>query len=376
MNALYAAAGEKVARMTGQPDTHSAHITTGAAAAISMCTAGLLTGADEALVHQLPDVSGIHKHEVILDGHDAHDGHTRWSQAIKLTGAKVVIAGGRNNPMNAESLSAKLASGRVMLVLYFENGEETRVENQQMRFEDVLKIAHAHGAMVAVDAAARIPPASNLSKFAKMGADAVIFSGGKHMRAPQTSGVLFARREIIEAARLNGSPNEQSICRGMKVAKEDVAAFVAALRALLNAEEKAGGQMAGYEAAVERMQRAFSEVTGIVAARRVCPGDASIQPNDIPRLYVDIVPPPPADGPIQMTKVDHGSPLDIKPVDPPTRLSFELVNGEPRIAALPSETGIIINPQTMSEGDEKILLRRVAEVMQSGVIAISGESKL
>lgn len=43
MNKLYAAAGEKVARMTGQPDTHSAHITTGASAAISMLTAALLT---------------------------------------------------------------------------------------------------------------------------------------------------------------------------------------------------------------------------------------------------------------------------------------------------------------------------------------------
>jgi hypothetical protein len=36
-------------------------------------------------------------------------------------------------------------------------------------------------------------------------------------------------------------------------------------------------------------------------------------------------------------------------------LSYHLVNGEPRIAALPSETGIIIkNPQTMSEEDETV----------------------
>ena len=180
MNALYREAGDKVARMTEQPDSHTAHITTGAAAAISLCTAALLTGQDEALVHQLPDVSGIHKHEVILDGHDSHDGHTRWQQAIKLTGAKVILAGSRDNPMTAESLKTKLASGKVMLVLYFENGESTRKANGQMPFEDVLKISHAAGAMVGIDAAARIPPASNLSRFAKMGADAVIFSGGKH----------------------------------------------------------------------------------------------------------------------------------------------------------------------------------------------------
>jgi uncharacterized pyridoxal phosphate-dependent enzyme len=376
MNALYREAGDKVARMTEQPDSHTAHITTGAAAAISLCTAALLTGQDEALVHQLPDVSGIHKHEVILDGHDSHDGHTRWQQAIKLTGAKVILAGSRDNPMTAESLKTKLASGKVMLVLYFENGESTRKANGQMPFEDVLKISHAAGAMVGIDAAARIPPASNLSRFAKMGADAVIFSGGKHLRGPQTSGVLFARRQIIDAVRLNATPNEEAICRGMKVAKEDVVAFVAALRAFLEEEGEHGGQqMAGYEAAVERMREGFAVVKGVVAARRVCPGDPSIQPNDIPRLYVDIVHPgAPSDGPMMMTHINHGSPLEIQPTDPATALSHALVNGEPRIAALPSETGIIINPQTMSAEDETILLSRVTEILDSGVCG--GHAKL
>jgi|EP01047_Picozoa_sp_COSAG01_P044381 hypothetical protein len=40
--------------------------------------------------------------------------------------------------------------------------------------------------------------------------------------------------------------------------------------------------MDGFEASVERMRLAFAAVEGVVGARRVCPGDASIQPNDIP----------------------------------------------------------------------------------------------
>ena len=82
-----------------------------------------------------------------------------------------------------------------------------------MLFEYVLEISHAAGAMVGIDAAARIPPASNLSRFAKMGADAVIFSGGKHLRGPQTSGVLFARRHIVEAARMNGTVRTRKLQR-------------------------------------------------------------------------------------------------------------------------------------------------------------------
>lgn len=38
--------------------------------------------------------------------------------------------------------------------------------------------------------------------------DFVIFSGGKAVRGPQTSGLLLGRSELIESARLNGSPNE------------------------------------------------------------------------------------------------------------------------------------------------------------------------
>ena len=72
--------------------------------------------------------------------------------------------------MTAAALQETLQSGRVMLILYFENGEDTRVENGQMKFEDVLALGHKAGAMVAMDAAARIPPASNLSRFAKLGA--------------------------------------------------------------------------------------------------------------------------------------------------------------------------------------------------------------
>ena len=83
-----------------------------------------------------------------------------------------------------------------------------------------------------LDVAAQLPPRSNLSRWTRMGfgarrggkgevhfprrlpsaspptPDFVIFSGGKGIGGPQTSGLLLGRTELIEAARLNGSPNE------------------------------------------------------------------------------------------------------------------------------------------------------------------------
>jgi L-seryl-tRNA(Ser) seleniumtransferase len=39
---------------------------------------------------------------------------------------------------------------------------------------------------------------------------------------PQCSGILFGRKDLVEAALRNGSPYEGSICRPMKVGKEEI----------------------------------------------------------------------------------------------------------------------------------------------------------
>ena len=82
-----------------------------------------------------------------------------------------------------------------------------------MALAEVIKIAHAYGVNVIVDGAAQLPPVSNLWKYTRAGVDFSIFSGGKHMRGPQTSGLLLGREEAIHAARLNGSPNEETVGR-------------------------------------------------------------------------------------------------------------------------------------------------------------------
>jgi L-seryl-tRNA(Ser) seleniumtransferase len=53
-----------------------------------------------------------------------------------------------------------------------------------------------------VDAAAELPPASNLRRFIDEGADLVVFSGGKGIGGPSASGILCGRRHLIGAALL------------------------------------------------------------------------------------------------------------------------------------------------------------------------------
>jgi L-seryl-tRNA(Ser) seleniumtransferase len=72
-----------------------------------------------------------------------------------------------------------------------------------------------------------------------MGFDLVTFSGGKGMRGPQCSGLLLGRKDLIQAARKNDSPNSNSIGRGLKVGKEEIVGLVAAIDWFLDQDESA-----------------------------------------------------------------------------------------------------------------------------------------
>jgi L-seryl-tRNA(Ser) seleniumtransferase len=56
----------------------------------------------------------------------------------------------------------------------------------------------------------------------------VVISGGKGLLGPQSTGILAGRRDLVEAATLNASPND-GVGRGMKVGKEEVIALIVAL---------------------------------------------------------------------------------------------------------------------------------------------------
>jgi L-seryl-tRNA(Ser) seleniumtransferase len=82
--------------------------------------------------------------------------------------------------------------------------------------EKCLSITKRTGVPVLVDAANMLPPWSNMPKLGALGVDLIAISGGKHMRAPQCSGILAGRKDLIHAAGLNSSPNSDSLGRPMK----------------------------------------------------------------------------------------------------------------------------------------------------------------
>jgi L-seryl-tRNA(Ser) seleniumtransferase len=191
-------------------------VTSGAAGAMAVATAACMAGADDKYVWQLPDTTGL-KHEVIMVG-----GRSAFDNAIRLTGAKLVLA------YSPEELTNAINENTAMIYTT-DLGE---------KLERELAIAKDRKVPILLDDAAGIPPADNARLYARMKIDLYAFSGGKGLCGPQCSGLLLGRKDLIEAALANSSPREGSVCRAMKVGKEEVIGCLTALETWLNLDEK------------------------------------------------------------------------------------------------------------------------------------------
>jgi uncharacterized pyridoxal phosphate-dependent enzyme len=205
--------GRRLAELTG---AESGMITSGAAGAMAVATAGCMAGTDDKFIWQLPDTTGL-KHEVVMSG-----GRSAFDSAIRLTGAKLVLA------YSPEELANAINENTAMIYT-------THLGDELQRD---LAIAKDHKVPMLLDDAAGIPPADNARLYARMGIDLYTFSGGKGLRGPQCSGVLLGRKDLIEAALMNASPREGAVCRPMKVGKEEMIGCLTALETWLNLDEK------------------------------------------------------------------------------------------------------------------------------------------
>lgn len=233
---LQRAAGKRLAELSG---AESGMVASGAAGAMASAAAGCMAGTDPAKIWQLPDTTGM-KSEVVMSG-----GRSAFDSAIRLTGAKLVVARTLDE--------AEAAIGPSTAMIYTTDLGE--------KLQRTIELAKRKNAPLLLDDAAGIPPIENLKLYAKMGVDLYCFSGGKGLAGPQCSGLLLGRRDLIEAALANTSPWEGAVCRAMKVGKEEVMGCLAAVEAWTKMDLAALNRL--WEQRVKRIAALAETVPGV-----------------------------------------------------------------------------------------------------------------
>ncbi|HXH20384.1 MAG TPA: aminotransferase class V-fold PLP-dependent enzyme [Dehalococcoidia bacterium] len=255
MAALLQSSGEIIARML---ECEAAYITSGAAGALALSAAACMTGSDPAKIEQLPDTTGM-KDEILIQ----RVGRIKYDRCVTIPGAKLVEFGGPEKTSVddlAEAFTAKTCA-----VHYLATG--TRPGS--LPLEDIIRLAHDHGVPVIVDAAGQTYPTDELRRYARMGADLVCYAG-KYFDAPHSTGLITGRRELVEAAALNGfvsfeTNGLRSIGRPMKIDRQEIVGCVVALREWLSMDHE--DRLMKYGERCEAIMRAIAGIPNIEARR-------------------------------------------------------------------------------------------------------------
>ena len=232
---LQAWAGEVIARVTG---AESGWVTAGAAAGLTLGAAACIARTSPRDIEALPETEGLSAEIIVQRGH-----RNAYDRAFRTAGATIVEVGYPLNEGVGLTYEWQLEgafSERTVAV-----GHLALADGEGIPLRRVCEIAAAHDVPVIVDAAAQLPPSSNLRRYIEDGAALVAFSGGKALRGPQASGVLAGRRELIESVRLQTldmdvdveawvaregiEPPHHGLGRSMKVGKEEIVGLVVAL---------------------------------------------------------------------------------------------------------------------------------------------------
>ena len=317
LDELHDRVGERIATLVR---AEAAMVTCGAASALTLGTAGVLTGTDRQKISDVPNLAAM-KSEVIIQ--KAH--RFGYDRALRNCGIRFVEVETREDLERA-------VNGQTAMMLFYNNNKEGRIQDQEFA-----ELGKKHGIPTMNDAAADVPPLENLWKYTAMGFDLVAFSGGKGLRGPQSAGLLLGKKPLIAAARMNGSPNGNAIGRGMKVNKEEMLGMLAAVEFFVAKDHAKEGLE--YDKRAEEIRRSAASVPGVKA--EIFVPDVA---NHVPHVRV--------------TWDAASKPLKAASV------VKAMQDGEPSIAIRSEGESLVVGVWMMRSGEEKIVARRLRQELE------------
>lgn len=210
MDELAEGAGRYIAQLTG---AEWGVVTAGSVAALALATAACIAGNEPVAMSRLPNSSGLKKRVLIPRAH-----RFPYDTVISTVGAELI-------PFDSLEALAGLAESACMICLL----GRAEAADRKMSLEAIRECVD-HTPIV-VDAAGLSPGKPDPWLF--RGATLSIYSGGKYLRGPQSTGLLIGSEQLARAAWANGPPH-LSFGRAMKVGKEEIVGAIAALEAWLD----------------------------------------------------------------------------------------------------------------------------------------------
>ena len=320
LNELHDRVGERIATLV---KAEAAMVPAGAASAMTLGLAGVLTGLDPKKIVDLPNLAGMKTDVIMQKSH-----RFGYDHALRNCGVKIVEV---ETPAELEAA----VTPQTAMMLFYNNNNSVG----QIRDEEFVRLGKKHGVVTMNDCAADVPPVENLWKFTAMGFDLVAFSGGKGIRGPQSAGLLLGRKDLIAAARANASPNGNSIGRGMKVNKEEMLGMLVALERFIKLDHAALDRE--YQRRANVVLDSLAGIKGVTASITV-PEVA----NHVPHVKIVLD--------TAVTGITG------------TEVSQKLREGTPSIGVRPGDE-LLVGVWMMQPGEDKIVARRLKEVFTKKV---------
>jgi uncharacterized pyridoxal phosphate-dependent enzyme len=257
---LHAAVGRRLAVLTRN---EAAAVTNGASAGMVLATVACAARRDPGAVLQLtaPPTAAAPPPRPRVAVQRVH--LSPYAQNVRQAGVDLVEVGYAQNATPEEHLAVALAAPTVA-VLYTAGRP---YERDGIPLERVVALARARDVPVIVDAAALVPPASNLWRYTEAGADLAVFSGGKGLQGPQDAGLVVGRADLVATIQAINAPIH-GVGRAMKQSKEDVVGLLVAVELALAADEE------------ERYARLRARAERVADGLRAIPGlDVTVLPD-------------------------------------------------------------------------------------------------
>jgi L-seryl-tRNA(Ser) seleniumtransferase len=301
-------------------------VTTGAAGALLLGTAAVVTRGQPGPIRRLPDTTGLRNEVIIQKAH-----HTCYDNQLTYVGVRLIDV---ETPADVK----RAVTARTALMFFMNVAEpEGRIAKRQW-----LDLARRQRIPTLLDAAADVPPLDRLAGFNRMGFDLVAFSGGKALRGPNNTGLLLGQRELIEAAKRNANPHCGTIGRMMKVSKEDMVALLAAVERFVRLDHQA--EWRAWERRIAVIEQALTDIPTLRCERLVPP-----IANHVPHLLLTW-----DERRIRLTR---------------TRFTRALFEGDPPIqigrVSGTGDRGVLISVLTLEPGEEQIVGERIHAILSA-----------